>query len=403
MANAINLEPQGVTCTKADLVKALDRVLAGHSKGYMALLDHVLVESDGTSVRLTMTDVTTHVTAEVSALGSAFRALVACKALSERVKKMAKGPVSLAPGAALGLTVGPYTLPGVSPDEFPEIAHLTHGSRTVAADTFRAMLDRTFRSISTDDTRVHLNSLLLEWSGAELTIVATDGHRLSFERAAVGARSEPEPLTCLLPRASVVAIRKAIAKADGLVSIAFAKGGKASSHPAEVARRHASVATVRADGVSVTCKCPDVAFPPYQQVIPSDDGPGRHSVRLNRMRLVEAIRTVAVAASERTGGIVLDVGPFGFKLSAKSPDNGEAHAEVYPVGDCIPAEVKIGVNARYLLDALEPLECDEITFVCSELNAKDKARNQGPGSLDPMKVSPAGATDSLTVCMPMRI
>jgi DNA polymerase-3 subunit beta len=268
----------------------------------------------------------------------------------------------------------------MDPTDFHPIASVNVGAKSIAADVLRGMFDRTFASISKDETRVHLNALLLEWTDNEVRMVATDGHRLAFERAHVATR-QPKDVSFLLSRSAVVAVRSAIKGTDGLVSLAFGTNGA-----------HKNAVTFRADGVTVTSRGVDAQFPPYAQVIPANHPT---SVRLSRVAFIDAVRTVAVAASDRTGGIKLSVGPFGFFLSAESPDSGNAHASLPTIGDPPVNEFRAGVNSVYLLDALTSLECDEFIFSCN-------------GPLDPMTIHPYNVdtlapADSLAVVMPMRI
>ena len=46
-------------------------------------------------------------------------------------------------------------------------------------DQLALLMARTHFSISTDETRAHVNSALFEWSGDRVRMVTTDGHRLS--------------------------------------------------------------------------------------------------------------------------------------------------------------------------------------------------------------------------------
>ena len=390
MANAIDISNSPcVSVSKADLARALSKVKGAVAKSLaMPLLECVKLESDGSSLTVTCTDLYTHVSAKVPADGAPFVACVPFKALAERIKALPKGSITLAPAPFFGpdaskdssLTVGPYTVRGIDADEFPAIASVDKGANSIAADVLRGMFDRTFASISKDETRVHLNALLLEWTDNEVHMVATDGHRLAFERAHVATR-QLEPVSFLLSRSAVVAVRSAIKGTDGLVSLAFGTNGS-----------HAQCVTFRANGVTVTSRGVDAEFPPYAQVIPANHPT---SVRLSRVAFIDAVRTVAVAASDRTGGIKLSVGRFGFFLSAESPDSGNAHASLPTIGDPPVNEFRAGVNSVYLLDALTSLECDEFIFSCN-------------GPLDPMTIHPYNVdtlapADSLAVVMPMRI
>jgi len=67
---------------------------------------------------------------------------------------------------------------------------------------------------------------------------------------------------------------------------------------------------------------------------------------------------VAVMAEERNKPVKFILGPAALKLSASSQDMGEAE-ETLDV-DYAGAEVTIGFNSRYLLDAISPIEKDQV-------------------------------------------
>jgi DNA polymerase III sliding clamp (beta) subunit (PCNA family) len=60
--------------------------------------------------------------------------------------------------------------------------------------------------------------------------------------------------------------------------------------------------------------------------------------------------------------------------------------------DFAGAECVVGVNAKYVLQALDALDTDEVLFGV-------------PGELDPMTIRPAGenAAEFICVCMPLRL
>jgi DNA polymerase-3 subunit beta len=75
------------------------------------------------------------------------------------------------------------------------------------------------------------------------------------------------------------------------------------------------------------------------------------------------------------------------KLHAESPDTGDGDDEL--AIEYVGKGETVGVNARYLIDALRVLECDEVTV-------------EHGGDLDPVVVKPVGGS-GVAVVMPLRL
>jgi DNA polymerase-3 subunit beta len=108
---------------------------------------------------------------------------------------------------------------------------------------------------------------------------------------------------------------------------------------------------VRTEGFELVSKLVEGQFPNYEQVIPKSS-PLRLVVE--REPFLAAIRRVAVVADDRTRPVRLTASDGQVRLSAQSQELGEAE-ESLPA-DYRGDEVAIGFNARYLLDALGPMD-----------------------------------------------
>lgn len=129
----------------------------------------------------------------------------------------------------------------------------------------------------------------------------------------------------------------------------------------------------------------DAQFPPYAQVIPQQS---EKLVRVPRAPFADALRAMSVAASERTGGVKLNMTKGSMRITTESPDSGDGFDEV-PIEYNGPS-ITIGFNARYFLDVLGALDEDEVELGLG-------------GELDPAVVKPVGPRQFLAVVMPMRI
>ncbi len=386
-----------LTVAKKDLLKIVSRMQGVvERKSTMPVLANVLLAAEGASgLRLAATDLYLsllgRIAADVSKPGSV---AVSAKDLFERVKMMPDGPVVISSQDNATTTLKAsgsarrYTLRGMPGDDFPPLPQPAEGSPTlaIAVDVLAELISKTHFSISTDETRAHLNSALFEWDGDIVRMVTTDGHRLSKVDVKVSGRQASA--TMLIPLKAVQELRRIC---DEMLADGPGEDGKA---PELLITQSGSSAffqsTAARGGMTFSVKLVDAQFPPYSQVIPQATD---KIVRAPRIAFADALKAMSVAASERTGGVKLSLTKGSMRITSESPESGDGFDEM-PVEYSGP-NMSIGFNAKYFLDVLAAVADDEIQIGVS-------------GELDPAVIMPAGGTTSsdrqfLAVIMPMRI
>lgn len=373
-----------VTVSKKELLRLLARCQGvADKKSTMPVLGNVLLEASGNGLRLSATDlflsVSGEVPAEVTAKGNV---AVGARDLFERVKAMPEGKLSITTTDGASTTIRAvgqarrYTLHGIPGSEFPQLPEPAKNEATLTldVDVVGLLISTTHFSISTDETRLHLNSALFEWKAGLVRMVTTDGHRLS--RMQIQVKTKAPDLTMLVPLKGVQELRRLCdeARGEGVKTLQLQRSGQN--------------AFFQIGGIQFGVKLVDAQFPPYDQVIPTSTS---YSIVAPRASVADAIRAVSIAASDRTGGIKLSLDQNVIRFSSESPESGDGFDEV-PVeynGDAFT----VGFNAKYFLDVLAAIECDELNLGIS-------------GELDPAVIRPAQnleGSDYLAVVMPMRI
>ncbi|MBX3202631.1 MAG: DNA polymerase III subunit beta [Labilithrix sp.] len=386
-----------LTVAKKDLLKIVTRMQGvAERKSTMPVLANVLLAADGNSaLRLAATDLYLslmgRIPAEIAKPGSV---AVSAKDLFERVKMMPDGPVVISSQDNATTTIKAsgtarrYTLRGMPGDDFPPLPQPAEGSPTLAldVDVLSELIAKTHFSISTDETRAHLNSALFEWDGDVVRMVTTDGHRLSKVDVKVSGRQASA--TMLIPLKAIQELRRLC---DEMLSDGGAVAGDGErKKPELLITQSGASAFFQGAGTTFSVKLVDAQFPPYSQVIPQGS---ERVVRAPRSALADALKAVSVAASERTGGVKLSLSKGSMRITSESPESGDGFDEI-PVEFAGP-NMSIGFNAKYFLDVLAAISDEEVAIGLS-------------GELDPAVLRPAGATTSsdrqfLSVVMPMRI
>lgn len=380
-----------VVVAKKDLLRVLARCQGvADKKSTMPVLGNVLLEVSGTDqLRLAATDLYLAVSGKIPAKVESGGAIaIGARDLFERVKMMPDGQISIVTSGGSATTIRAvgasrrFTLHGIPGEEFPSLPQPeeTQAPLSLAIATVSSLIAGTYFSISTDETRLHLNSALFEWDGDRVRMVTTDGHRLSKMEAVLPGKHASA--TMLIPLKGVLELKR-------LCDEALSEDKTDSSGAAHEIRitQSGPNAFFQLAGFQFSVKLVDAQFPPYQQVIPEHS---EQRVRAPRLALADALRAVSVAASDRTGGIKLTLSGGKMRFESESPDSGEGFDEVGV--DYDGPELTVGFNARYFLDVLSAVDGDEIELAVS-------------GELDPAVVRPAKETTGsyLSVIMPMRI
>lgn len=373
-----------LTIAKRDLLHLAARMVGvAEKKSTMPVLASVLVRAEGTSIGLAATDLYVALEGATGAtITTPGSVAVGAKDFVERVKTLPEGPITLTEkdGGLLikGSGARKFTLRAMSGADFPPLPRPEAGAARIVLDVavLASLISHTVFSISTDETRAHLSSALLEWGDGIVRMVSTDGHRLSKAERKVDVSGAS---SVLLPLKAIQELRR-------IVDDAYAAQGEATSSLTLI--QSGSHAFFRGPSLTFGVKLVEAQFPPYSQVIPAKSA---HMLRAPRAALLEAIKAVAIAADGKTGAVKLAVSKGLLRLFSASADTGEGTDEL-PIEYAGPA-LASGFAARYLCDVLGALSSDEVSIAFE-------------GELDPIVIKPCNppeGSDYTAVVMPMRI
>jgi DNA polymerase-3 subunit beta len=234
-----------------------------------------------------------------------------------------------------------FRMVGKSADEFPKLPEQKAlASFTIDSAAINDMILKTIYAVSSDLTRPALCGVLWEFKKDSITMVATDGHRLS-RVVRMGSFSDVE-------RKDIIVSPKAL---NILRSLLEEKGEVRVT----VAENH--ITFDLQDNV-IYSRLLEGPFPDYTQVIPQAN---KKELTVSREEFTDACRRVSILASVITHQVKLSVGKDALTISVNTPDVGEAVEEVHCAFTSDPLD--IGYNARYLLDILKTMETDDVTFL----------------------------------------
>jgi len=279
-----------------------------------------------------------------------------------------------------------YKIAGQPRDEFPKFPDLdvTKGI-ALPAGSLRDMIDRVGFAITTEDPRYSLHGALLLIQDGTMTLVATDGYRLSYASRKVTLAKGSGEVRVIVPRKALGEVGKLTAEVAADSAVTF---GRSGNHIFFTVGDHTLTTTV-----------PEGAFPKYEEVMPKKC---ETAINLDRHELTLAVKRVALVASDRFGRAVRFHLSSGRLELSSATELGEANEvlNVEYTGD----EKTIGFNAKYLMEFLNvvgtdavKLELDPVKDGESETDRKAKKSGDKPGQFRP---EPAGELDYRYIVMP---
>ena len=375
-----------LTIQQADLAFGAARALASVSaKSPLPLLSCVLLEADKEGLRITGTDldVTTsvHMPCAVKRPG---RTAVSARHFHDVVRKMSKGDVALASTdgqceVRYGDGKGWSRFPTQDPTDFPRIPELkADAAIQIEGDALARLIARSAYAASAEETRPQLNGVLLQCVGKQLTLVATDGHRLA-RASRTGGFGELKSDGIIIPNRALQAISRAAEDATSPVTIEVAGGKNQAGFTTQIGAYRVQVLTRLLEG----------PYPNYEQVIPKSNP---RELRCSRTELMEAVDIVASHADNVTRQVrfALRKNALGVS-SATELGSGEHSLGAEYAGD----DMDIGYNAGYLLDILRAVPAERVVL---KLNSALSA-----GVVEPVGPLPQAEEELLCLIMPLRL
>lgn len=270
-------------------------------------------------------------------------------------------------------------------EDFPAIPKIEHGHiLKINSSELSHAISKVAIAAAVDEGRPVLTGILCEITKDAVTMVATDGYRLSFQRVAVSSAAGGNlPVKMIVPARAMIEVNKLIAESTGEDS----EVGNVEMIIAEGLNQ----LNAKIGNVEFTTRLIEGSFPPWQKIIPDKF---TSLVNANREELVRLIRIASIFARDSGNIIKLTIGSKDgsgtsvLKVAAgnKQVGSNEAEMEVALSG----RGGEIAFNFRYLLEMLSSVDSEDINFQMIE-------------SLNPGKLTVPGNQDYFYIVMPVRL
>jgi len=241
-----------------------------------------------------------------------------------------------------------FSLQTLAAEEYPTVAvnEQFGASFSLPQKQLKHLFQMVHFAMAQQDIRYYLNGLLLVTDGAQVKVVATDGHRLAFCEATIeGAQLARHEV--IVPRKTVLELQRLLGDDDEPVLIDVS----------------GNQVRFRFGAVEMISKLVEGKFPDYQRVIPQ--GYTRRAT-VARDLLAASLARASILTSDKFKGVRLSLSPGVMKIQTSNTEQEEAveEIEVDYAGDAL----EIGFNVGYLQDVLGNLKSESVCVDFGDAN-----------------------------------
>jgi DNA polymerase-3 subunit beta len=320
----------------------------------LPILANVLLRKTGGNLQFTTSDLEIQIRTNADMDGDSgnFTTTVGARKLIDILRTMPSDQtVSLESSASKLILKGgksKFTLQTLPAEDFPLVQEApSFGPKfSVPQKTLKDLLNQVSFAMAVHDIRYYLNGILFVAEGKQLSLVATDGHRLAFASATLDVEVPRQEV--ILPRKTVLELQRLLSDKEGAIEMQFA------NNQAKFAFEHMEFVTKLVEG----------KFPDYNRVIPKNH---KNAVTLGRAPLLASLQRTAILTSEKFKGVRLNLEGGTLRVASNNAEQEEAidELDIDYAGDSI----EIGFNVTYLIDALTNMEQEMVKLELADANS----------------------------------
>lgn len=239
-----------------------------------------------------------------------------------------------------------FQLKSIAGDKFPELQEIAEDQFfEIPQRDVIEMVSQTLFAVSDDETRYFMNGVYLENREGGLSMVATDGRRLSFISKEFETRI-PEFDPVIIPPKVLQLLRK-LASGEGNLRLAVGEKNL----------------FMQFDSQRISSSLIEGQFPNYKRVIPEQQ---QYEITINKAQFEEALKRVSLLVEQKSRRIYMNLSENNITLTSEESEIGVAKEEVEC--DYEGPEMTVALNYLYLTEPLRVIGEEEILVRFTEPN-----------------------------------
>ncbi|MGV8805236.1 MAG: DNA polymerase III subunit beta [Polaromonas sp.] len=323
-------------------------------KHTLPILANVLIRKTGGQLQFTTSDLEIQIRtmAELNGDEGDFTTTVNARKLIDVLRSMPGDQTVLLESAQSKLVLkggkSRFTLQTLPAEDFPLVQEAASfgPAFSVPQKVLKELLNQVSFAMAVHDIRYYLNGILFVAEGKQLSLVATDGHRLAFSSAMLDVEVPKQEV--ILPRKTVIEMQRLLSDKEGAIEMQFA----------------ANQAKFSFEGMEFVTKLVEGKFPDYNRVIPRNH---KNIITLGRAPLLASLQRTAILTSEKFKGVRLNIEPGTLRVASNNAEQEEAVDELDI--DYAGEAIEIGFNVTYLIDALANMQQDMVKIELADSNS----------------------------------
>jgi DNA polymerase-3 subunit beta len=320
----------------------------------LPILANVLLKKTGEDIEFTTSDLEIQVRTQASLGGDAgnMSTTVGARKLIDILRSLPNDQLVTLTAAANKLTLtggkSRFTLQTLPSDDFPLVNEAVDfgPAFSVPQKVLKTLINQVHFAMAVHDIRYYLNGILFVAEGKQLTLVATDGHRLGLAQSTLETDIPKQEV--ILPRKTVLELQRLLKDEDTPIEMRFA----------------GNQARFNFSGMEFVTKLVEGKFPDYNRVIPKNH---KNSVTLGRTTLLASLQRAAILTSDKFKGVRVNIEPGTLRIASSNAEQEEAKEEIEI--DYGGDTIEVGFNVTYLMDALSNISQDMVKIELQDGNA----------------------------------
>lgn len=317
------------------------------------ILENFLFEINDSTLTITASDLETSMITELQVEAKESGRIAApAKILIETLKNLPDQPVTFTIDEEtytieISSANGRYKLSGENATDFPRVPVVKGGSAIeIPSNVLARAINKTIFAVSNDELRPAMTGIYVQLRPDNVTFVATDGHRLlRFRRTDIATSQEA---SLIIPRKAFTLLKSTLPSEATAVRMEF----------------NQSNAFFSFDNIRMICRLIDERYPDYENVIPVQNP---NKLVIDRAALLSSVRRISIYSNKTTHQIRLKLSGSELQVSAEDLDfSNEANERLTCQYD--GEDMEIGFNAKFLIEMLNNIDADEISFELSTPN-----------------------------------
>lgn len=320
----------------------------------LPILANVLMRKTGEDIEFTTSDLEIQVRTRATLGGDAgnLSTTVGARKLIDILRSLPGDQVVTLTAAQNKLTLtggkSRFTLQTLPSEDFPLVNEAVDfgPAFSVPQKVLKTLINQVHFAMAVHDIRYYLNGILFVAEGKQLTLVATDGHRLGLAQSTL--ESDIPKQEVILPRKTVLELQRLLKDDDAPIEMRFA----------------GNQAKFSFSGMEFVTKLVEGKFPDYNRVIPKNH---KNSVTLGRATLLASLQRAAILTSEKFKGVRVNIEPGTLRIASSNAEQEEAKEEIEI--DYGGDTIEVGFNVTYLMDALSNISHEMVKIELQDGNA----------------------------------